>query len=290
LRAVRAGLVAATLMCACRAPTPSEGPSSLGGDAARVGTTNIPVAVVSAVFRASSQSVRKALDSLVADALAAAGARNEDLARKGGAPWATSAVLARRVALQSIRDAAAEGPPKPDELEDVRVVHAVVMRSARVPEARAVAVADAIRRAVEGSRSADEFEKRANATPHADAQVTVERLAPFGADGRWASGEGGAVDGSFAAAAFGLRVPAQVSPVVETRFGWHVIFLMDRSAPQEAAGAATDRRTDLASLASAVEEMRARGWIESRLRTRRRASHIEILGDADALIAEVKVP
>jgi parvulin-like peptidyl-prolyl isomerase len=157
-----------------------------------------------------------------------------------------------------------------------------VRRGARVPEARAVAVASAIRAAAEGSRSVDDFEARAKATPHADSQVVVERLPAFRADGR---AESASFDASFVAAAFGLRSPGALSSVVETVFGWHVLYLVERKAADGSLSA-----EDGARLASAVHELRARDALDSLLRTRRQASRIEVLSDADTLLAEVKVP
>jgi parvulin-like peptidyl-prolyl isomerase len=95
----------------------------------------------------------------------------------------------------------------------------------------------------------------------------------------------GELDASFVAAAFLLRAPADVSSVVETRFGWHVIFLVERSLPEP--GALAQRRADLAQ---AVLDMRARASLESMLRERRKAVPIELLGAADALMSEVRTP
>jgi peptidyl-prolyl cis-trans isomerase C len=261
--------------------SPVSAASALGGDVARVGETTIPAAVVSAVSAASSESPRDALEAVVRDALAAGAARAAGLDRIADVAWATRAALARQVVRRSMAASAAEGPPRPGELENVQVAHAVVLRSARLPEAREVAIADAIRSKVDGASSVDEFERRAAATPHADAQVVVEQLAAFGADGRSSTGE---IDASFVAAAFGLHSPGELSGVVETRFGWHVIFLVGRTAPEgDNAGRSDD-------LAASVAELRARGRLESFFRERRRTSRIEVLGVADSMMAEVKVP
>lgn len=267
------------LLVGCEAP-PQPGPSRLGGAVARAGDTTLPSALVSDVAQARGQSAHVALDDLLSDVLAAEAARALKLDGDPRVAWAVSAALARRIALSSVSDAAAQGQARPDELESVRVVHAVVRRSARVPEAAALAIAEALRRAVTGATSADDFEARANATPHADARVTVERLPPFSADGQ--SAEGG-FDPSFVAAAFELRRPGQLSPVVATRFGWHVIYLMERSAPADAARRAQE-------LGAAVVELRARQQITSLLDARKKASRVEVLAAADPLMAEVKVP
>jgi parvulin-like peptidyl-prolyl isomerase len=227
-------------------------------------------------------SSRRALDDLVSDALAAAAAKTAGIDRRSDVTWETTSLLARAVARRSVADAAASGAPTPQELESVEVAHAVVRRSARVPEARAVAVASAIRAAVEGARSVDDFEARAKATPHADSQVVVERLPAFRAVGR---SESASFDASFVAAAFGLGSAGAISSVVETVFGWHVIYLVDRKAAEGWLSA-----EDGARLASAVRELRARAALDSVLRARRQAARIEVMDDADALLAEVKVP
>ncbi len=231
---------------------------------------------------AMAVSSRRALDDLVSDALAATAAKAAGIDRRSDVTWETTSLLARAVARRSVADAAAGGPPTPEELESVEVAHALVRRSSRVPEARAMAVASAIRAAAEGARSVDDFEARANATPHADSQVVVERLPAFRADGR---SESASFDASFVAAAFGLSSPGSISPVVETVFGWHVLYLVERKAPDRSLSA-----EDGARLASAVHELRARAALDSLLRARRQASRIEVLGDADTLLAEVKVP
>ncbi len=272
----------ATLSAACQRQPPPVAQSSLGGEAARVAGTPIPVVLVSEVAGASAKSPRQALDDLVSDALLANAARSIGLDRRDEVVWPCTVALARRVVRRGLEQAAAEGPPRDDELQDVKVAHAIVLRSTRVSEERALAVASAIRQAVAGARSVDDFEVRAKGSPQSDAQVVVERLDAFTADGRSASGE---LDASFVAAAFLLRAPADVSPVVETRFGWHVIFLVERSLPDQ--GALARRRADLTP---AVFDMRARASLESMLRERRQAVPTELLGSADVLMSEVRTP
>ena len=265
-------------------PAPSKG-ASLGGDVARVGATSVPAALLSGLSRASGDAPRKVLEGVVEDSLVASAVRGPGAASPLPGGFSTDASLARRLVRAIATESAAEGPPKPDELQSARVVHACVLRSTRVPEARAVAVAGAIRRAVDGARSADEFMARAGATPHADTQVRIEPLPPFLADGLSVSGEGGEIDASFVAAAFGLRGPAQVSPVVETRFGWHVIFLVERGPADTSSD--PERAT---TLARAIEAMRVRARIESLLRARAQRVPVEVSSAAEALMAEVTLP
>ena len=266
----------------CNAPPAPSSAASLGDDVARVGTTSVPGALIASMARGSGEGPRKVLDGVVADALAASAATSGGYASPEAIRFATDASLARRLVRAVAKETAAEGPPKPEELESVRVVHALVRRTSRVPELRAQAVAHAIRRAVEGAPSPDDFEARASATPHADAQVVVQSVPAFLADGKSPSGDE-TFDSSFVAAAFELRTPGQLSPVVESTFGWHVIYLVGRSPADVSADA--DRA---ATLARAVEQMRARDWIESHLRVS--GQRIELSTAADVLMAQVKLP
>ena len=275
MRSRAASCFVAVIAVGCQGQRPTSTVSALGGAVASVGTVRVPASLVAEVTRASGEPPSRALDDLVADALAARGAQDARLDRDPSVAWSVTTAIARRYARQGLMEASAAGAPRPDELEAVHVSHAVVLRSGRVPGATAVAIADAIRRNVEGVRSADEFESRAKATPHADARVVVERLEPFSADGHF--------DSSFIAAAFELRSAGDISPVVETQFGWHVVYLVGRDPLRDEGGRASE-------LAAAVTELRARDWLESRLRLRARTSHVEILAGADALMSQVKVP
>jgi hypothetical protein len=191
--------------------------------------------------------------------------------------WQTTSALARRVPGQLLDAAAAEGPPRDDELAQMVVEHAVVMRSANLREEDAIAVAAAIRQAVVGARSADDFQARANAVAHPHAQVIVQAVGPFAADGTDASG--GTLDAGFVAAAFALKTPLETSPIVASPFGWHVIQLIERR-PGE--GSPAERAL---ALGPAVIRMRARGRVDALLRAKTPAAKVEISGAADTLMA-----
>jgi hypothetical protein len=188
------------------------------------------------------------------------------------------------VVLAALSEASARGAPSDQELDVVHVAHAVVMRGSRVSVDSARGVAEAIRRAAIGSPGVEEFEARAQAVPHSGAQVHVERLDGFQADGRLETGSG-EIDRVFVAAAFALRIPTEISPVVETKFGWHVIFLVARKPPGELSPEQSHE-----SLASAVVELRARTALQGILRARIEKSPIEMFGAADSLLARVSEP
>jgi hypothetical protein len=272
------------LLCAACGREPVSTTTVLGNGVARVGAVSIAGPVVRDVALKSAVAPRRALDELIADALVATSGQAEGMDRSSPASWARSAALARRVVMASASEASARGAPSDQELEVVRVAHALVMRSLRVSADRARGIAEAIRKAVLGSPGVDEFEARAKAIPHSDAQVVVERLDEFQADGLLATGRG-ELDRVFVAAAFALRSPAEVSPVVETRFGWHVIFLVARRPPGD--GAPQQSRD---GLASAIIELRARTTLQAILRARAEKSPIALDGAADTLLARVSEP
>jgi hypothetical protein len=277
---VRAIVVPALALAACgHAPPPAEASASLSGAVARIGDVALPPALVAEVAQAKGSSSREAVEDLVRDALAAQGALALGADRDPTVSWQTASALARTVPQHLLEGAAAQGPPTEDELALVSVVHAVVMRSATLREQDALALAGAIRQAVVGARSAEEFTARASAIAHPHAQVVVQPIGPFGADGRDPGG-GGGLDPGFVAAAFALRAPLDTSPVATSPFGWHVIQLVERKMPE---GSLADRARDLGP---DVVRMRARMQIDAALRARANLAKVEVSVGADALMAQ----
>ena len=286
-RARRGVLLSGVVALALAACGPAPGPpptafSSLKGAVARAAGVAIPSSLVTDVAQAKGVSAREAVDDLLADALAAQGALALGFDRDPGVSWPRTVAVARRTPTRLFEDARALGPPTDDELARVSVVHAVVLRSPSLREEDALAIAAAIRRAVVGSRGADDFEARAKAVSRPHAQVTVERVGPFGADGRDA--EGTEFEAGFVAAAFTLHAPLETSPIVATPFGWHVLQLVERAAPE---GPLADLRRDLAE---AVVEMRARIRLENILTARRQSAPVEISVAADDLMSVAARP
>jgi parvulin-like peptidyl-prolyl isomerase len=274
--------VAALALAACgqKAP-PAPAHALLDGAVARIGSVTVAPSLVADVARRKGSTARAALEDLVRDALAAEGSRARGFDRDPAVAWESTAALARRVP-EHMASVAAEQPPTDDELALVSVVHAVVMRSAGLREEDALALAGAIRRAVVGARSAADFEARANTVAHPHAQVLVQPIGPFGADG--ADATGGQLDAGFVAAAFALHGPFEMSPVIASPFGWHVIQLVERRPPD---GPIADRRKDLGP---AVARMRARMNVDAFLRDRRELAKVEISAAADALMAQATTP
>jgi len=272
-------LAAATLACGHRAaPRASSADLPPPGDVARVGGVVVGAPLVGRVARASGLPSRDALAAVVDDTLAAEGGRIRGVDRTPPVQWASTVALGRAVEARVLDRARAQGPPTDDELATVSVIHAVVMRSSVLTEARALAIAGTIAQSVASAKSADDFDARARAVPHPGARVVVERLPPFGADGRTA--DGAELDAGFVAAAFALHVPSETSPIVATPFGWHVLRLLERSVPEMHLLEA--RRRDLAE---AVVRLRARERLDALLRDLRRRVPIEVASGAEALVA-----
>jgi hypothetical protein len=265
--------------CSSSAPPAPVAQASLGGAIARVGTVVLSPALVARVASAKGSSPRDATGDLIADALAAQGAWARGLDRDPAVVGRCAAAVARRVPERLAQEAKAEGPPSEEELEVISVVQVMVVRSATIHEAEALALAGALRRAVTGASSSDDFEARAGAVPHPNVQVSIQTVGPFGADGQGAGQ--GEVDPSFVAAAFALRSPQDVSPIVETPFGWHVLRLVERKAAEISP---IDRAR---VLEDAVVGMRGRLKLDALLRARRQTTKIEVSGGADTLMSRV---
>jgi hypothetical protein len=267
-------------MAGCGGGPPGPAPTApMDGAIARVGSALLPQSLVVDVAAATGATPRSALDDLVADALAAEAAKARGLDRVPDVSWRVTSALARTVPARIADEAGRAGPPTADELQTLTVVHAVVMRSPRLREEDALAIARVIRKAVMGARSADEFQARANAVAHPHAQVIAQPIGPFGADGK--DPGGGSLDPGFVAASFALRTPLETSPVVESPFGWHVIQLVERKASN---GPPPDPDFE-----RAVLRLRGRMALDALLRTRREGERVEVSGGADALLDQLSI-
>jgi PPIC-type peptidyl-prolyl cis-trans isomerase-like protein len=248
------------------------------GEVARVGTRGVPASLVAAVAHAQGVAPRVAVDELIEDALLAEAAPSFRVTDDPAVQFACAAALARSVALHLAAAAKEEGLPTDNELGMVQVAHALVPRSGPATDRARIAMATAIRQAVSGSTSADDFKRRTEAVPHAGMILKIEMVPPFGADGKMS--DGGEIDPSFVAAAFALSSTQTISPVIETPFGWHVLRLVEHTAPDS--HGLEDRRR---ALSDAVASMRARWALDTLLRERRERTDVSVAAAADSLTA-----
>ena len=268
---VATAATAACLCGACTNATPPSGapPGPMSGDlVARVGDQEISARTVASIAAAQQIPAARARDLAVSDALFASEARARGLDASPAIHAEVSATLARRL-LRALREEAEKaGPVTDDELravterrwleldrpEGFRTVHAVV----RVPEGADEATRDKARRVAEGIRAAvapahdlaarteppasvpgrrpadpagDAFTDAARAVPAEGLEVVVQPLAPVAAGGRVLSPEPQQFDPAFARAAASLSARGDLSPLVTSPFGVHVIMLLERIPP-----------------------------------------------------------
>ena len=285
-----------------RPAPPAPTSASLGGEVvAVVGSVRLEGSLVARVAAAQRVDARAALGHLIDDALAAEGARAAGLDRLSTIAWALRVAHARVLSDRVRAGARALGPPSDVEIADLtarhwyeldtpeqlRVIHVVVLRKEGATAAdddRARVLATELAATVEGAPTAEELERRARAVPAGGFTVKVERLPPITADGRIADPSGGEMDGDFTRGAFALGAPGSTSPVVRSKFGWHVIRLLERIPARHVP---LDERR--ASLAEEVVTRRARDAFDRELAAARAATPVEIASDADAVMASIPV-
>jgi hypothetical protein len=280
-RVAIAGCFAAAMACSSGHPPPAAR-ATLGGEIARVGDLSIGGAMVAAVASERAVPPASALAGLVEDALLAQGARGRRLDEQPETRRSLQASLAARVVKALEAKARSRGPATEVERSSLEVVHAVVLRASGQRWDDAIPLANAIAKAVNGAATAEAFEERARHVPHPGVRVAVEHLPPFGADGRIAADV--TVDPAFVAAAFALEKPGDQSPLVLTRFGWHVIRLVSRIAPRDRDAAPPGEEPP-----PAVLELRVREATQSILRAARARSRVELESAVEERLAAARV-
>lgn len=265
----RLAALALLLGFACEAPAPPPSaphPVATTLDAttaARVGDVAILTDRVARIAAAQSIPIAEARDLAVRDALFAAEARAQGIDADRQVELVASGILARTLVQEIAASAEAQGPVTDAELDEVterhwteldrpdasRTVHAVVQLKKGAPadvRAAALALAEAIRKAIAPAADAAQhsepvapdphgpddpviavFRKSADEVPKGALDVRVEALAAVVADGRTLN-EGQRYDEAFAKAALQLTKRGDVSPVIETPFGFHVLLLLER--------------------------------------------------------------
>jgi peptidyl-prolyl cis-trans isomerase C len=299
-------MVAALLLiggCGKRATAPTVTATLDDAIAARVGGHVIDVETVERIAAAQHLSPRNALDLAVEDALLA------EHAKGTAPPYAPTTHLerlafARALMEQIVAEARAQGPATKEELQQVidgwwweldrpelfRVTHAVVLPGKdATPERqeRARALAEKVHAAVLGAK-ANEFSKRVEAVDAGDLKVKVESLSPVASDGRavdlkYPPKRGGTTsryNAAFAVAATSLREIGEISPVVQTPFGYHVMMLIERVPAQRAPQSELDRE---------VFDQRANKIQSDLLGALRGSSNVAVLDQASALTGLIRV-
>lgn len=239
---VAGGSILLLVMAACSgaAPAPTAGPLPTGVIAMCAGET-IQAGAISALAARRKISPREAVDILCRDARLAVAAKQR-LPPSYLVQSARRAALARAT-MYEVR--ASQGyPPTKTELDEIRKLHwAELDHDEAVETTHAVAIADAadatarvrakevatkILESVRGSSSIEDFIQRAQAVERGGIDVRVERLPAVTRDGRVLSAEAGEFDPGFARGANELKKPGDISGLIESSFGFHVIRLSER--------------------------------------------------------------
>jgi hypothetical protein len=245
----------------------------------------------------------------VTDALL--GALGRDRLGAGALPGIERAARARALLADISRQIAALGPAKDSELEEaaqarwwdlarprmIRVTHAVALTK-DADDQKANAVAEKIVAAVKGISDLDEWKKIARSVPSDGIQVRVEDLDPVAADGRTvdpnephpAGFVAGSFDQDFVRAVFAMPAPKSpndappMSPVVKTKFGYHVIRFVEEIPEHRASPEAL--RTELSS---AVFEQKGKLALEELKSSLRKSTPVDVDRAAVELMGTVIV-
>jgi peptidyl-prolyl cis-trans isomerase C len=332
-RSIGAAVIIAAAACRsddARPPSGSPPPragSLPAGIVARAGSADVHAAFVARVAAAQRLSLERARDAAVREALFASEARARELDRQEPVRSSIQASLARLLLRDLLAAAKQAGPVTEDELHDAtqfywlemdrppgfRAVHAVVRldgKSGEAQRARAMEIAEAIRRSVEplggaaevasppppssaaptsgAPRTApsdplvDAFKRAASAVPHDGFDVVIEPLPPVAADGRVLEPGDRRFDPAFARAAASLERRGDLSPPTASSFGVHVIMLLERLPPVHLPE--EERR---ARVHDEVIAARARAAERALLERAREASSVD--RSVDALLALIPV-
>jgi hypothetical protein len=298
------GLVVLVATLGCGTPKdPLPASSSLpAGVVARVEGESISSSAVTHIAERQLLEPRAALSRALSDALFAAAAR-------ASLPDPVISTVERAAAARAVlerlgSDSVSLGPPSDAEIaalvrerwaelerpDGARTTHAVVMNTDPHRDRAAQELAERLASAAKAANSAEEFLSLVKAVPADGFEVRAENLPAITADGlgfeRTEKGFVGAFssfDRDFARAANGLQHPGQLSPVVKTRFGYHVIRLAERIPGHVVP------KAELASLLGPeVETRRAARLHEELLKKLRRASATQIDRAVDELTARVQ--
>jgi hypothetical protein len=289
--------------CSSAGAPPSPVTSGLpAGLLARAGGEVISVATVSRIAAGQGIAPRAALDLALSDALFAQGAR-------AALPASSTRSIERAAAARSVleqlgADAAQAGAPTDAELAEItrerwveldrpaaaRTTHALVLNDKPERDAQARALAEKLAAALQGATSGEELIRLAQAFPAEGFKIHSEALPFVTADGRTFqrrdagfTARPGAFDLDFARAANALTRPGELSPLVKSGFGYHVIRL------EELAPAAAVAKSELPALLGAeVLRRRADRARRELLEKLRHATPVQLERAVDELTAQVQ--
>jgi peptidyl-prolyl cis-trans isomerase C len=251
-RAAASGLLLLASTWACGTPAEQARPTSStlpSGIVARVQGELVSGPTVARIAESQGLALQEALSRAVTDALFAASGR-ERLA-PGVASSLERAAAARALLERFGADAVAAGPAKDAEIaaltkerwaeldrpDGARTTHVVVINRDSARDAAAKSVAEALRAALAAASSSEEFVRLAKTVPSQGFDVKAEPLPAITADGRAFERQDQAFlevpmtfDLDFARAALQLQQAGELSGVVKTRFGFHVLRLEERIA------------------------------------------------------------
>lgn len=273
--------------------------------AASVGGERVATKTVARIAVAQNTTPAQALQSAIEDALLAEHARKSlppDMPVVHLERLAASRVLLEQIDHQSRE----QGPPTDEEVdfatqrrwweldrpELFRTTHAVVIVNGGKPDSAAEALAGQLREAVSGVTTDKEFQEKARAVAGGKYKIQVEALPPVAADGRAVDpaqpprpgSRTETFDPAFAQAAVQLSHVGEISPVVHSAFGYHVILLTGRI---EAKQLSFEERRRV--LAEEIYQRRAQEELHKLLEGLRAATPVVINDSASALTALVRV-
>lgn len=287
--------------CSARSEPQAAASTLPAGVAARVGREVVASSSVGRIAASQNLAPKEALAAAISDALFASEARGSTAV--GVATSIERAASARSLLEQLAHEAPRLGPPSDAELseiarerwveldrpEAVRTTHAVVLNDDPKKAAAARQIAERLAAAVKTTSSAEEFMRVALEVPHEGFEVRAEALSPVASDGRTferresAFQARGTFDLDFARAANQLTSPGQISPLIQTRFGLHVIRLEERVP-----GVAIPK-TELATLLQAEVLSRRAGRARRELLEKiRQGAPIQVDRAHDELTAKTK--
>jgi PPIC-type PPIASE domain len=291
--------------CSNGGPPPSAATSALpAGSAARAGAELVSATTVARIASSQGVAPRAAVGLAISDALFANEAR-------ASLPFSSTrsierAAVARSLLEQLGRDAVQAGAPTEAELAEIvrerwveldrpgaaRTTHAIVMNDKPERDADAHALAEKLAVTLRSATTTDELIRLAQTFPAAGFQIRAESLPFVTADGRvfvhkdagFKAGQGG-FDLAFARAANALQTPGELSPLVKSSFGYHVIRL------EELAPSAVASHSELLErLAPEVMVRRAGRARRELLDKLRQTSPVQVERAVDELTSQVRGP